>query len=518
MEEKSFILRNEQEVNVIITKILLWSLIAFPIVLLLCKPFLGFFNASVNNLLLPCTIGAICHFIPFLLRKINVPSMIVKYSAILMSAVSIGIINANVFIWISIILIFPLLLSLLYFDKRLTLVAVTATLVSMIVSQYFFDLFRGQLGTLPGDFSWFKQFWLDIVTYTIEVGVVALIATMLTRRTRNLLENLMSSEEQAVLLNKLKEIMHQTSKDSNVLAESVNQLSLIINDTSNKSRIVSQNARDAANSGEQNMAYMEETAHTVQEVSSALEAIFGQAQEMSGISKETYDAAVESEQLIGRAVKKMEEIESSAVNSKELMYRLGERSSQIGEVITLIAGVAEQTNLLALNAAIESARAGEHGRGFSVVAQQIKALSEQSAKATTEIANLIEQEQSDTRNAIQSIESDSDTIKSGIEMVRTAGASFEKLKQIQEESNCKSQEIVTLINKIHDYGNEAIDIINNVKELTVGAGASVQSIVAAMEEQLASMQKVTSSVSSIDLIAGDLLTLSKSIHQIDPSI
>jgi methyl-accepting chemotaxis protein len=516
MTKKTFILKNEQEVNVIVTKILLWSTLVFPLILLLAKPFLSFFPGDYTLYLMPSIIGTVAHFIPYILRKLNLNSTLIKYSSVIAATVSVSIVNLNPEMYVSIILIFPISLSLLYFDKKLTIFAIVITFITMPVSQYYFDLalfhIFGQVG--PGKSDFMTEYIWDVAIYTFEISVLSLVFTMLTRRTRNLLESLISSEEQAVILNKLKDAMNKSATDSGILAESVKQLTRTIEETSKANKIVSQNAGNAVEGAKQNLEYVGTTATTVQDISNLLDTIFDQADKMSHISKETYGAAVESEKLIVDAVRKMEEIEVSTLQSKELMNRLGLRATQIGKVVGLIARITKQTNLLALNAAIEAAKAGEQGRGFTVVAHEIKDLAEQSSKAAKEIANLIEQEQHDVIHAVKSIDSDSITIKSGIDKVRTAGESFEKLKDMQEESNRKAQEIALFINKTHEFGAEIIKIISNIKALTMESREDVGSIVDSMEQQLASMHEVTASVEVIDGIAEDLLKLSGSIREL----
>jgi methyl-accepting chemotaxis protein len=517
MVKQSFILKNEQQVNDIVTKILLWSLITFPLLILLSKTFIGFFPGDYTKYLFPGILGTVCHLTPYLFKKFRFNTAIVKYSAIIGSTISVGIIHSNPSFFVSLILIFPVALSLLYFDKKLTAFAIGLTLfIMMPFTTYWFDeavyLKFGMAGIERMSLT--KEVIWDIAIYAIEILILSGVFLMLTRRTRELLEGLISFEERTLILNKLKDVMNESATASDILAESVKQLTRNTEEASNANQVIYGNAENAIGSSKKNLEYVKTTTQTVEDVSKNLDIIFTQAQEMSLISKDTYEAAVESEVLIKDAIEKMEVIEASTMESKELMHRFGERSTQISQVVHLIAGIARQTNLLALNAAIESSRAGEHGRGFSVVAQQIKELSEQSSKAAKEIATLIEQEQHDAKNAVQSMENEAETVKTGIDMVKTAGESFGKLKEVQEESNKKAQEIASFVNKSYEYGREIVQIIANIRTLTLESQNDVESIVSSSQHQLNSMDEVQSSVAAIDLIATDLLKLSRSIKEL----
>ena len=180
---------------------------------------------------------------------------------------------------------------------------------------------------------------------------------------------------------------------------------------------------------------IESTNTTVENISGTLESISQQSQKLSEISLNTSVAAEESEKIIFNAISNMEKIEMSTVENKDHIINLGERSKETGRIIEIITNITEQTNLLALNAAIESARAGEHGKGFAVVSDEIRKLAEKSASAAKDISNIINQIQNDTDKAADSIDQSYTTIKSGINLVKKAGESFGKLKNLLSKNS-----------------------------------------------------------------------------------
>ena len=515
MPQKSYYIKNEQETNRIVIKILLWILLVFPVILLLSRSVLGFFPGDYTVYLWPSICGTVFNLTPYILLRCNAKSSIVKYAAIIAATFTVGVINANPEMYISIILIMPIALSLLYFDRKLAFFSFAITLAMIAISQYLFDsalYTRFGIAGVESKPLLIEWIW-DVAIYTIEVIVLSLIFSILTRRTRALFESLANSEEQIRLLDKLQDVMKESTRASGILATSVKQLTVITEDTSRANQLISQAATTAVQSGVKNLEYMDTTHNTIADVSQLFSTMLAHAQGLSEISKATYQAATESELVISQAVKKMEEIEAFTLQNKELMNRLGERSQQIGKVIGIIARITRQTNLLALNAAIESSRAGEHGRGFTVVAQQIKELAEQSAKAAEEISQLIQLEQQDALSAVESIDQDALNVKSGLELVQTAGTSFEKLKAMQEESDNKAQEIAEFIRRSNEYGRTINEIISNIKESTQKTNADVAAIAGAVEAQLDSMRQVTASVVVVDQIADSLYNLSNGIRK-----
>jgi len=505
VQQKTFILKNEQQANIISTRILLWSVIAFPALFLL--GYLGVFKFNYQNLAILSAIGIIGAVTPFIFRKTGANSTFLKYFTVIMSTVVIGVLSTYYQIGIWILLIFPVALSCIYFDKKLTWTTFAIGFVCLFITRYI------RISGIPGynAAKVSEVYKPEVIGLVFEYVLMSLIFIMLARRTRALLGNLMGAEERDSILSKLKEVMNQSSTASGVLAESVRQLSSTIEETTSSNQEVSQNAMNAAQGSHENLKYVENTTNTVSRISNVLESISVQSQEMSTISDSTYDAAEESEKNITQAIENMKEIEISTTQSKDLINRLGERSIQIGKIIEIITNITEQTNLLSLNAAIEAARAGEQGRGFAVVADEIRKLAEQSANAAKEIANLIKQIQTETKNAVLSIDQGSTTIKSGIDMVRTAGKSFGNLKILQEKSNKMVTEIAQSSTQSSKYGLEIVDMVSNIKGLTVQSLEQIESIAASTQNQSAAMEQITASFSSIDEIAVDLLKLSQDI-------
>lgn len=503
MQQRTIIVNNEQKATKITIQIMLLSSLVFPTLIFL--GLIRFYDYDMSKLYVYCAIGLLGTISPFILKKLGVKYSILKYYTVIMAAFVIGWINLNYQVGIHMIFLFPIALSCFYFDRRLTLTALIIEILNLIVTNYF--RIRSNPLYSENPFGYYITLTSE---YIIELSILSIIFMGLTKVTRILIKNLSDSEEQSlVYINKLKGVMNSSQTASETLASSVKQLLLAIEQATASNNNISQNAASASVGCEKNLQYIESTNTTVQNISSTLESISHQSQKLSEISINTSAAAEESEKTIFNAISNIEKIEVSTVQNKDHINNLGERSREIGRIIEIITNITEQTNLLALNAAIESARAGEHGKGFAVVSDEIRKLAERSASAAKDITNILNQIQEDTDKAVDSIDQSYTIIKEGIDLAKKAGESFENLKTLQEISNQEIQKIAQYSNLTSKYGHEIVEIMSNTKSITSKSLDEIRTIAEDTSNQASVMQEISASFAVIDNIADDLLKLSR---------
>jgi methyl-accepting chemotaxis protein len=231
------------------------------------------------------------------------------------------------------------------------------------------------------------------------------------------------------------------------------------------------------------------------------------AQNVSDSSVQASEKAREGNQAIQTAIKQMNHIHETVHGSAEIIKGLEERSKEIGQITRVITDISSQTNLLALNAAIEAARAGEHGRGFAVVADEVRKLAKQSNESAKQISDLISMIQVETNKAVQSMKTTTKEVIEGIDVVNTAGTSFEQIENVIKDVVSQIQEVSSEVEQMAFGTGQVVESINMIAKVSEETASRTQNISTATEEQSASMEEISASASSLSIMAEELQML-----------
>jgi methyl-accepting chemotaxis protein len=264
-------------------------------------------------------------------------------------------------------------------------------------------------------------------------------------------------------------IVREVSQSSHKVGSTANRLSRISEQVVASSRVQSQEAAQAAASIEALNATFKDIAAT--------------AEQIEGTASEARAMAEQGNEVVAAAVRGIQEVAQTVSESARMIADLGERSNQIGQILSVIKDIADQTNLLALNAAIEAARAGEQGRGFAVVADEVRKLAERTTHATSEISSMIGGIQSETGRAVAAMQKGSTQVAEGVTYANQAG---DALKEI-------NRSVAEAVNRIHEIASATRSHTARSEQIT----GQVEKIAALAESNSASLQETNESVHAL---------------------
>ncbi len=228
---------------------------------------------------------------------------------------------------------------------------------------------------------------------------------------------------------------------------------------------LSSTAEQIATAAEE-VAFQSGTAATAsEEMSATSNEISRNCGEAASSSKRASDTARGGAAVLHETLQGMEKIATNVRESARTVLNLGTRSDQIGEIVGTIEDIADQTNLLALNAAIEAARAGEQGRGFAVVADEVRALAERTTRATREIAEMIKTIQSETGGAVETMNTGVAEVEKGMESSRKSGEALHRILEVIDEVNREIDLIATAAEEQTAVTGEISTNVHQIKDV-----------------------------------------------------
>ena len=263
-----------------------------------------------------------------------------------------------------------------------------------------------------------------------------------------------SMEEMTITINSLTKITHGVSEGVDETSSSIQELSATI--------------KQVADSAGELASVSEETLSAVDEIISSVKEVETSAKESAKLSEKVKeDASTLGVMSIKKNMDGMEKIRSSVTKTSAVIEKLVQRSEEIGNILTVIDEITDQTTLLALNAAILAAQAGEHGKGFSVVANEIKDLAERTAFSTKEIDQLIKTVRQDVLDAVTAMDDGMSSVEDGIQLSKEAS---EALKKILNSAKLSSEMSVAIERTTGEQAKTAIYVSESVERVRVMVG------------------------------------------------
>lgn len=281
----------------------------------------------------------------------------------------------------------------------------------------------------------------------------------------------------------LSESAHQTRESANQIATSINGVAVGATTQSDKSERIVQMMQQ-----------------TINEVSNSLK----QAEETLQSALDSTHIARKGEEAINEAIKHLGAVTQTVSYATDSIQKLGKRSEEIGGIITVITNIAEQTNLLALNAAIEAARAGEHGKGFAVVASEVRALAEQSKLASGQITSLITDIQAETSVTVRTMESNLLAVEEQVTIINKGGTALKEIVEKVVETEHGVEQMKSAFTHVNTNSLNVQQAIHDISTIIEDSAAATEEVAATSEEQYATITEITDRSDELAKIADDL--------------
>ncbi|MHB1094044.1 MAG: methyl-accepting chemotaxis protein [Thiobacillus sp.] len=224
--------------------------------------------------------------------------------------------------------------------------------------------------------------------------------------------------------------INYTVEELRTLVRGINSATQQMDEAADEAGQVSDSLQQAAR---RQTAGIEETSSAVVNLAQSVQQVSGNAAESARVAEQSLAAAEKGQQAVANAISSMNGLREQIQETSKRIKRLGESSQEIGEIVELISDITEQTNVLALNAAIQAASAGEAGRGFSVVAEEVQRLAERSADATKQIAAIVKTIQSDTHDTVAAMEVSTQGVVEGAKLSDAAGQTLAEIGDVSKK-------------------------------------------------------------------------------------
>ena len=278
-----------------------------------------------------------------------------------------------------------------------------------------------------------------------------------------------------------------TIDELRMLVSGINRATEQVDSTTSKAQLLSDELRAAAQRQSQEI---EDTSAAILDMSQSINEVSASASQSAQVAHQSLEAAEKGTHAVQNSIAGMNGIREQIQDTAKRIKRLGESSQEIGEIVELISDITEQTNVLALNAAIQAASAGEAGRGFSVVAEEVQRLAERSGQATKQIAAIVKTIQSDTHDAVAAMETSTQGVVEGAKLSDAAGQALAEIGQV-------SRNLATLIENI-----------SAATETQAAAAAKVarnmQGIQSITEQTSSGTEQTATSIGALSGLAADL--------------
>lgn len=317
-----------------------------------------------------------------------------------------------------------------------------------------------------------------------EVGILSANFNTMIGNIRYLIQNVEQTSE-------------KVTQSSKALAASADQ-------TSKATEEITQSIQEVAQGSETQMQFAVDSQVAMKEMTVGIQRIAENSSRLFEHAQEVARNAETGNDVVKQSVHEMESLHTTVSDTVNTLGELEKRSQEIEKIVVIISNIARQTNLLALNASIEAARVGEHGKGFGVVAQEVRKLAEMSRESSEQISSMLHEIASYVSRAGTAMNSSMQQVQQSTDSVQKAGEAFQEIVGSLQNVNEQVHEVSASAEQMSASGGQVAASLDELARIGRNASGHSQSVAASSEEQMASMQEIAGSAATLQSIADDL--------------